>query len=258
MSQVEIKSKAEMALMRDAGRIVCEILDELEKSIRPGVTTWELDQRAEGLAKQKDARPAFKGYMGFPCSLCASINDEVVHGIPSRKRKLVEGDLVKLDFGVAYKGYFGDAARTVPVGRVSPEAQALIEATREALYRAIAVMVPGNRIGDIGHAIQSHVEKKGFSVVRDFVGHGIGKKLHEQPQIPNFGEPGTGMKLRPGMVLAIEPMVNQGTCKVEVLEDDWTAVTLDRRLSAHFEHTIAIAEGEPEILTRPGQGAGWK
>ena len=252
MSQVELKSKAEIVVMREAGRIVCEILDELEKAIRPGVTTWELDQLAERLAHQKDSRPAFKGYMGFPCSLCASLNDEVVHGIPSRKRKLVEGDLVKLDFGVDYKGYFGDAARTVPVGRVSPEAQALVDATRESLDRAIAVMVPGNRLGDIGHAIQSHVEKKGFSVVRDFVGHGIGRKLHEQPQIPNFGEPGTGMKLRAGMVLAIEPMINLGTCKVEVLEDDWTAVTLDRRLSAHFEHTIAVLEGEPEILTRPG------
>lgn len=250
MGQVEIKSKDEIALMREAGRIVCEILDELEKAVAPGVTTWDLDRIAERLTYQKGAKPAFKGYLGFPCSLCASINAEVVHGIPSRKRKLVEGDLMKLDFGVVYKGYYGDSARTVAVGKIKPEAQALLEATRESLYKGIEAMVSGNRIGDIGHAVQTHVEKRGFSVVRDFVGHGIGTKLHEQPQVPNYGEPGTGMKLRPGMVLALEPMVNMGTHKVEVLEDDWTAVTLDRKLSAHFEHTILVTEGGPEILTR--------
>jgi methionyl aminopeptidase len=250
MGQVEIKSKDEISLMRDAGRIVCEILDELEKAVAPGVTTWDLDQLAERLTYQKGAKPAFKGYLGFPCCLCASINSEVVHGIPSRKRKLVERDLMKLDFGVVYKGYYGDSARTVPVGKISPEAQALVDATRESLYKGIEAMVMGNRIGDIGHAVQSHVEKRGFSVVKDFVGHGIGTKLHEQPQVPNYGEPGTGMKLRPGMVLALEPMVNMGTHKVEVLDDDWTAVTLDRKLSAHFEHTILVTESGPEILTR--------
>ena len=250
MGQVELKSRDEIALMRDAGRIVCEILDELERSVAPGVTTWELDQLAEKLIHQKGAKPAFKGYQGFPACLCASINHEVVHGIPSKKRKLEAGDLMKLDFGVIYKGYFGDSARTVPVGKVTAEAQALLDATRESLYAGIHAMQPGNRLGDIGAAVQRHAEGKGFSVVRDFVGHGIGKKLHEQPQVPNFGQPNTGMKLRPGMVLAVEPMVNAGTFEVEVLEDEWTAVTADRKLSAHFEHTILITEEGPDILTR--------
>ncbi len=251
MSQVEIKSKDEIAVMRDAGRIVSEILDELEKAVAPGVSTWELDQIAEGLIQKKGAKPAFKGYLGFPSSLCASINYEVVHGIPSKKRKLAPGDLMKLDFGVVYRGYYGDAARTVPVGQVSAQALALVEATRESLAKAITAVVSGNRIGDIGHAVQSFVEPQGFAVVRDFVGHGIGKKLHEQPQVPNFGDPGTGMKLRPGMVLAIEPMVNVGTHQVEILDDEWTAVTLDRKLSAHFEHTVVVTENGPEVLTRP-------
>jgi len=250
VSQVEIKTKDEIAVMRDAGRIVSEILDELEKAVAPGVSTWELDQLAEGLIHKKGAKPAFKGYLGFPCSLCASINYEVVHGIPSKKRKLAPGDLMKLDFGVVYRGYYGDAARTVPVGEVSAEARTLIETTRQSLSNAISAVINGNRIGDIGYAVQSFVETKGFAVVRDFVGHGIGKKLHEQPQVPNFGEPGTGMKLRPGMVLAIEPMVNLGTHQVEILDDDWTAVTLDRKLSAHFEHTVVLTENGPEILTR--------
>jgi methionyl aminopeptidase len=250
VSQIEIKTKDEIAVMRDAGRIVSEILDELERAVAPGVTTWELDQLAEGLIHKKGAKPAFKGYLGFPCSLCASINYEVVHGIPSKKRKLAPGDLMKLDFGVVYRGYYGDAARTVPVGEVSAEARTLIETTRQSLSNAISAVINGNRIGDIGYAVQSFVETKGFAVVRDFVGHGIGKKLHEQPQVPNFGEPGTGMKLRPGMVLAIEPMVNLGTHQVEILDDDWTAVTLDRKLSAHFEHTVVLTENGPEILTR--------
>jgi methionyl aminopeptidase len=248
---VEIKNRDEIALMRDAGRIVCEILDELQKSVAPGVSTWELDRLAESLIYKKGAKPAFKGYLGFPCCLCASVNYEVVHGIPSKKRKLDVGDLIKLDFGVVFKGYYGDSARTIPVGPVTDEAKALIEATRESLEKGIGAVVEGNRIGDIGHAVQSVVEPRGFSVVRDFVGHGIGKKLHEQPQIPNFGEPGTGMKLREGMVLAIEPMVNAGTFQVEMLEDEWTAVTLDRRLSAHFEHTVVVTSNGPEVLTRP-------
>jgi len=203
------------------------------------------------LIYKKGAKPAFKGYLGFPCCLCASVNYEVVHGIPSKKRKLEVGDLIKLDFGVVFKGYYGDSARTIPVGLVTDEAKALMVATRESLEKGIGAVVEGNRIGDIGHAVQSVVEPRGFSVVRDFVGHGIGKKLHEQPQIPNFGEPGTGMKLREGMVLAIEPMVNAGTFQVEMLEDEWTAVTLDRRLSAHFEHTVVVTSNGPEVLTRP-------
>jgi methionyl aminopeptidase len=251
VSQVEIKNRDEIALMRDAGRIVYEILDELQKSVAPGVSTWELDRLAESLIYKKGAKPAFKGYLGFPCCLCASVNYEVVHGIPSKKRKLEVGGLIKLDFGVVFKGYYGDSARTIPVGPVTDEAKALIEATRESLEKGIGAVVEGNRIGDIGHAVQRVVEPRGFSVVRDFVGHGIGKKLHEQPQIPNFGEPGTGMKLREGMVLAIEPMVNAGTFQVEMLEDEWTAVTLDRRLSAHFEHTVLVTGNGPEVLTRP-------
>ncbi|KFA88340.1 type I methionyl aminopeptidase [Archangium violaceum] len=254
MGQVAIKSREEIALMREAGRIVSEILDELEKAVAPGVTTWDLDALSEKLIYQKGARPAFKGYHGFPACLCASVNDEVVHGIPSKRRQLREGDLMKLDFGVAYRGYFGDSARTVPVGKVSAEAQALVNTTREALHKGIQAMVPGNRLGDIGHAVQRHVEARGFSVVRLFSGHGIGRRLHEEPDVPNYGQPGSGLKLRPGMVLAVEPMVNQGTDEVMVLEDQWTAVTRDSKLSAHFEHTVLITQGGPEVLTRQRAG----
>jgi methionyl aminopeptidase len=255
-NQIDLKGPEEVALMRQAGRIVGEILNELEQAVQPGVSTWDLDQLAERLIYQKGAQPAFKGYLGFPCCLCASVNEEVVHGIPSKKRKLKEGDLIKLDFGVKYQGYYGDSARTVPVGPVTEQARALMEATKDALHRGIDAMRPGNRLGDIGHAVQRHVELKGFSVVRDFVGHGIGKRLHEAPQVPNYGDPDTGMRLRPGMVLAVEPMVNVGTWKVEVLDDDWTAVTLDRKLSAHFEHTILVTEQGPEILTLPEAASG--
>ncbi|AKJ03125.1 type I methionyl aminopeptidase [Archangium gephyra] len=254
MGQVAIKSREEIALMREAGRIVSEILDELEKAVAPGVTTWDLDALSEKLIYQKGARPAFKGYHGFPACLCASVNDEVVHGIPSKRRKLREGDLMKLDFGVVYRGFFGDSARTVPVGKVSSEAQALVNTTREALHKGIQAMVAGNRLGDIGHAVQRHVEARGFSVVRLFSGHGIGRHLHEEPDVPNYGQPGSGLKLRPGMVLAVEPMVNQGTDEVMVLEDQWTAVTRDSKLSAHFEHTVLITEGGPEVLTRHRAG----
>ncbi|HXX31060.1 MAG TPA: type I methionyl aminopeptidase [Myxococcaceae bacterium] len=248
---VELKSREEIAHMREAGRIVAEILDELERAVAPGVSTWELDQLAERLIHEKGARPAFKGYRGFPSCLCTSINHEVVHGIPSRKRKVAAGDLLKLDFGVVYRGYFGDSARTVPVGRVTDEAEALSRATRESLEAGIRAAVAGNHVGDIGHAVQAHVEARGYSVVKDFVGHGIGRKLHEEPQIPNYGAPGTLAKLRPGMVLAIEPMVNAGTWEVETLDDDWTAVTLDGRLSSHWEHTVLVTEDGPEVLTRP-------
>lgn len=250
MAKVEIKSPDEIALMREAGRIVCEILDELEKAVAPGVTTWDLDALAEKLIYAKGAKPAFKGYLGFPSCLCASINEEVVHGIPSKKRKLAAGDLMKLDFGVVYRGFFGDSARTVPVGKVGQEALALVNVTRQSLQKGIAAAVPGNRIGDISHAIQSYVEAHGYSVVRSFTGHGIGRKLHEKPEVPNFGASGEGMKLRPGMTIAIEPMVNLGTWEVGLLEDDWTAVTLDHKLSAHFEHTVLITDHGPEVLTR--------
>ena len=251
---VELKSAPEIDRMRRAGRVVAEILDALEAAVAPGVSTWDLDQLAEKLIRQKGARSAFKGYRGYPASLCTSVNHEVVHGIPSRTRKLAEGDLLKLDFGVVVEGFFGDAARTVPVGSVSEEARRLSEATRASLEAAIATIRPGNRVGDIGHAVQSHVEPLGFSVVRDFVGHGIGRKLHEAPQIPNYGRPGTLESLRPGMVLAVEPMVNAGGAGVDVLDDGWTAVTLDGRLSAHWEHTIVVTEDGHEVLTRPAAG----
>lgn len=254
MSRVEAKTDSELAVMRQAGRIVADILDELEKAVAPGVTTWDLDQLAERLIAQKGAKPAFKGYHGFPAVLCASVNEEVVHGIPSKKKKLQEGDLMKLDFGVKYQGFYGDSARTVPVGKVSDEARRLLEATKEALYKGIDAMVVGNRLGDVGAAVQVHVENRGYSVVRDFVGHGIGKSLHEPPQVPNYGEPGSGMRLRAGMVLALEPMVNAGTAQVKVLDDNWTAITGDRKLSAHWEHTIAVTEAGPEILTLSQNG----
>ena len=236
--------------MREAGRIVCEVLDVLEKNVAPGITTAELDKIAYDETLKRKAKPAFKGYLGFPCSLCASVNDEVVHGIPSKSKTLKAGDLMKLDFGVSFKGWVGDSARTVPVGKVSDAATRVLEVTRESLKRGIAAARAGNRIGDIGHAVQSYVEAQGCSVVRDLTGHGIGRKLHEEPRVPNHGDAGTGLLLKAGMTIAIEPMVNAGTHKVVELEDEWTIVTMDHALSAHFEHTIAITDGEPEILTR--------
>jgi methionyl aminopeptidase len=224
----------------------------LEKACAPGVSTADLDKLAYDETLKRKAKPAFKGYLGFPCSLCASVNDEVVHGIPSKKRVLREGDLMKLDFGVSFKGWFGDSARTVPVGKVSAGAMNVLDVTREALARGIAAARANARIGDIGHAVQTWVEQKGCSVVRDLTGHGIGRKLHEDPRVPNYGEAGTGMLLKAGMTIAIEPMVNAGTHKVVELEDEWTIVTMDHQLSAHFEHTILITDGEPEILTRAG------
>jgi len=253
-SPIAIRAPGDVALMREAGRIVCEILDELETLCVPGATTLDLDRRAEELIAKHKAKAAFKGYgpkdAPFPAVICISLNEEVVHGIPSRQRVIAGGDLVKLDFGVSYQGWFGDSARTVEVGPVSPAAARLARVTRECLAKAIAAAVPGNHVGDLSHAIQSHAEAAGYSAVRDFVGHGIGRRLHEQPQIPNFGTAATGLRLRPGMTLAIEPMVNQGTFKVEILDDDWTAVTLDRQLSAHAEHTILVTDGPPEVLTR--------
>lgn len=247
---INLKSPQEIEVMRDANRIVAEILAELTAQIVPGITTMELNELGESLAAKRNARPAFKGYNGFPYALCASVNEEVVHGMPSRKRVLREGDIVSLDFGVIHREYYGDAAITVPVGQVDEQSRALIRETEKALYQGIAQAVAGNRLTDISHAIQSHVESKGFSVVREFVGHGIGRSLHESPQIPNFGPPGLGVRLRPGMVFAIEPMINQGEHEVEILEDGWTAVTKDRSRSAHFEHSIAITKNGPDILSK--------
>ena len=228
--------------------MVAEVFEKLKGIIEPGITTRELDQVAEDYILLKGARPAFKGYRGFPATLCISINDEVVHGIPGQRR-LKQGDIVSLDVGVNYLGYFGDAAITFPVGEVDPEAKRLLEVTEKALYIGIEKAKVGNRLFDISYAIQSWVESHGFSVVRDFVGHGIGRELHEEPQIPNFGVPHQGPRLGKGMVFALEPMVNEGTYEVRVLSDGWTVVTADGKRSAHFEHTIAITEDGAEILS---------
>jgi methionyl aminopeptidase len=246
-----LKSKRELAIMREAGRIVALTLLELEDRIRPGMTTADLDLIAERMSNAMGAVPAFKGYNGFPASLCASVNDEIVHGIPSTNRVLQEGDIVSLDFGVIFQGYYGDAAITVAVGKISPEAQKLLTTTKESLNAAIRQAKSGNKLSDIGHAVQVYAEKNGYSVVRQYVGHGIGRQMHEPPQVPNFGPPHRGPLLRPGMVLAIEPMVNTGTEQTAVLGDQWTVVTKDGGLSAHFEHTVAVTSGEPQILTLP-------
>ncbi len=243
------KSSAEIDAMRAASALVAEVLGELAGMVAPGVSTLDLDVEAERLVRAAGAEPAFKGYRGYPCTLCASTNDEVIHGIPSRRR-LTEGDIVSLDMGVKQHGFFGDSAVTVPVGRVSDEAQLLLRVTRESLEKAIAQVRLGGRVSDIGHAVQQHVEAHGFSVVREFVGHGIGASLHEEPQIANYGDPGRGPRLAEGMTLAIEPMVNAGRPAVKVLSDGWTAVTRDGSLSAHFEHTVAVTRDGPLVLTR--------
>ena len=249
--RVDVKSADELARIREAGVIVARVLAELAATAAAGISTLELDRLAEARTREAGAVPAFKGYHGFPASVCISVNDEVVHGIPSARRLLRDGDVVGLDFGVHHQGFFADSARTVIVGREPTAAtERLVATTREALQRAIEAAVPDGRLGDIGFAVQRHVEARGYSVVRDFVGHGIGRKLHEPPQVPNYGAPGTGMRLRAGMVLAIEPMVNAGKPDIRTLDDGWTAVTLDGTLSAHFEHTIAITEHGPEVLTR--------
>ena len=234
--------------MRKAGEIVALALEEIEKHIKPGITTIELDKIAEEFILSRNATPTFKGYRGFPASICASINEEVVHGIPGL-RSLKDGDIISIDIGANYQGYNGDAARTFPVGQVSDEAIKLIEVTRQSFFEGIAYAKVGYRLSDISHAIQTHVEKHNFSVVRDYVGHGIGQNMHESPQIPNFGPPGKGPRLRAGMTLAIEPMVNMGGYEVYTLKNNWTVVTRDGSLSAHYENTIAITDGEPEILT---------
>lgn len=234
--------------MRTSCRIVADILEHLKEAVRPGVTTVALDRIAEAEAGKRGAKPAFKGYRGYKYSLCCSLNDQVVHGIPSN-RELQSGDIISLDFGVLFEGFYGDAAVTLPIGKVDPKSQRLIDTTEQSLYAAIDYAVPGGRLSDISHAVQSFVELRGYSVVRDFVGHGIGRSLHESPQIPNYGQPGKGPKLKPGMVLAIEPMINEKGFEVRVLKDGWTAVTCDGGLSAHCEHTVAITENGPEILT---------
>ena len=245
---VILKSHLEIEKLRRSNQIVAEILGILQSEIRPGVDTLYLNNLAEKLAYDKGATPAFKGYRGFPYALCASANDRVVHGFPS-KTPLAEGDIISLDFGVLAKGYYGDAALTVPVGNISEAAQRLTQVTEESLHVGIKKAVPNGYLSDISHAIQKCVEKAGFSVVRKFVGHGIGSSLHEEPQIPNFGKPGVGVRLKPGMTLAIEPMVNEKGHEIKILDDGWTAVTLDGGLSAHFEHTIAITENGPIILS---------
>ena len=244
-----IKSPREIEQLRRSNLIVAEVFEKLKGMIVPGVTTRELDQVAEDYIRLKGARPAFKGYRGFPASLCTSINEEVVHGIPGQRR-LKEGDIVGLDVGVNYQGYFGDAAVTFPVGEVDSEAKRLLEVTEKALYIGIEKATTGNRLFDISYAIQRWVESHGFSVVRDFVGHGIGRELHEDPQVPNFGAPHQGPRLEKGMVFSLEPMVNEGTYEVRVLSDGWTVVTADGKRSAHFEHTVAITEDGVEILSK--------
>jgi methionyl aminopeptidase len=253
------KSSNEVETMHQAGLIVWEVLNELRMMVAPGVSTLDLDRVAEKRSAERGARPAFKGYRGYPAALCASINEEVVHGIPSASRKLKEGDIVSLDFGVEVDGYFADAAVTVPVGKVQPELEILLRVTRESLDRAIERARVGNRLSDIGAAVQQWVERHGFSVVREFVGHGIGTHMHEEPNVLNYGEPGHGPRLQEGMVLALEPMVNMGGASVKVLSDEWTAVTVDGKPSAHFEHTVAITAAGPRILTRPKDvtGASW-
>ncbi|MBN1255040.1 MAG: type I methionyl aminopeptidase [Deltaproteobacteria bacterium] len=247
---IHIKTPAEIEIMRQSNRVVANTLQKLRKAVKPGLTTKELDQIAEHSIRAAGAEPAFKGYRGYPASLCVSINEEVVHGIPD-SRKLREGEIVSMDLGAYLNGYYGDSAITVPVGKVSEEAQRLMEVTEQALAKGIEQARDGNRLLDISHAIQSWVEVHGLSVVREYVGHGIGRNLHEDPQIPNFGPPHHGPRLRPGMVLAIEPMINVGTWQVKVLDDDWTVVTADRSLSAHFEHTIAVTDGKADILSLP-------
>ncbi|NTV14274.1 MAG: type I methionyl aminopeptidase [Desulfobulbaceae bacterium] len=247
---ITLKSRNEIQIMRKANRIVAETLAMLESIVVPGMSTLELDQRAERFARDRGALPAFKGYRGFPRSLCVSINEEVVHGIPSSRTILVEGDIVSIDFGVKFEGYYGDAAVTVPVGLVKTERQVLIDVTRDSLVAAVGQVRVGNRVNDISRAVQNYVESRGFSVVRQFVGHGIGRQLHEPPEIPNYQRHEVTPRLMPGMVLAIEPMVNAGSYEVKVLKDGWTVVSADRSCSAHFEHTVLVTDGEPEILSR--------
>ena len=246
---VSLKTTRELRLMREAGKISQEALLKAGEAVKPGVSTFELDKIVRTTIEKAGAIPSFLGYGGFPASACISVNNVVIHGIPSKKQILKDGDIVSIDVGAAYQGFNGDNAWTFPCGEISMEAQKLLDATRESLFEAIKVAAPGNRVGDIGAAVQRYVEARNYSVVRDFVGHGVGAKLHEDPSVPNYGTPGRGVRLLPGMTIAIEPMVNAGGHEVTVLGDGWTTVTRDGRLSAHFEHTIAITPDGPVILT---------
>jgi methionyl aminopeptidase len=247
---IQLKTPAQVSKLREVNLIVNDVLDTLEATAAPGMTTWELDQIAARRLKQLKGESAFLGYRGYPAVLCASVNDVVVHGIPRRDVVLEEGDLLSVDFGAFKDGWCGDSARTIPIGKVSAEAAALVDATRRSLEAALAQCVPGKRLGDIGFAVQSLVEAKGYSVVRQFVGHGIGRQMHEAPHVPNYGEAGKGTRLSVGLVLAIEPMVNLGGPEVTIEEDGWTAVTKDGSLSAHFEHSVAVTENGPFVLSR--------
>lgn len=244
-----IKSKQEIELMREAGRVTAKILADLKDIIKPGIATIEIDRFVEKSVKANNMTAAEKGYCGYPASVCVSVNEEVVHGIPSKKRLLRDGDIVSVDLVVENKGYMADAARTYPVGKISDEAARLIETVEKAFFNGIAFAKEGFRLSDISSAIQKTVEGEGFGVIRDFVGHGIGSKMHEEPQIPNYGKPGRGPRLQQGMTLAIEPMITQGSYEIDVLADDWTAVTIDGKLAAHYENTVVITDGEPELLT---------
>jgi len=245
---IQYKSTRQIEQIRKAGRVVAEVLDLISENVRPGVTTGELDRLTADFFKRRNARPAFLGYQGFPANICVSVDDEVVHGIPG-KRILSEGQIVSVDVGAIVDGYHGDSARTFAVGAISDETRRLLDITEKSLYKGIEKCVAGNHLGDLSAAIQSYVEEEGFSVVRDLVGHGIGKRMHEEPQVPNFGEAGTGIEMKEGLVIAIEPMINAGDCEVRVLPDGWTVVTADGSLSAHFEHTVAVTSDGPEILT---------
>jgi len=247
------KSEAELEIMHRANQIVARVLAEVIEMVGPGTSTGELDDHAEARVRELGGEPAFKGYRGFPASLCVSLNEEIVHGIPSHERRIAPGDVVSIDLGVKLEGFFGDSATSVGVPPVDPEVGRLLRVTHESLHRAIEQCQVGNRVGDISHAVQSHVEQAGFAVVRDFVGHGIGAALHEDLQIPNFGRPGVGERLRAGMVLALEPMVNMGAPEVEILDDRWTAVARDRKPSAHFEHSVAVTDEGPWVLSAPSR-----
>lgn len=244
-----IKSKQEIDIMREAGKVTGEVLRELEKFIKPGVTTKDIDVFVEDFIRKNKMIPSFKGLYGFPASACVSVNEEVVHGIPSKKKVLREGDIVSVDVGSTYKNYVSDAARTYAVGNVSDEAKHLIEATRDSFFAGMEFCKVGYRLSDISHAIQTSAEGEGFSVIREYVGHGVGRDMHEDPQIPNFGKPGNGPRLAEGMVFAIEPMIAQGDYETEVLLDNWTVVTVDGKLAAHYENTVVVTDGEPELLT---------
>jgi methionyl aminopeptidase len=246
---IVIKTSREVEKMRRSGQIVREVLEHVRSFVKPGATTLDLENAAVAKMEELGAKPAFKGYHGFPCVLCTSVNEQVVHGIPSADRVLRDGDIVSVDCGVVIDGFYGDSAITIPVGKIASKAQRLLEVTQASLARAIETVKPGATLGDVGAAVQEVVEGEGFSVVREFVGHGIGTHMHEDPQVPNFGERGKGVKLRPGMVLAIEPMVNAGKEGVRVLKDGWTAVTEDGSLSAHFEHTVAVTDEGAAVLT---------